>query len=664
MSDTSLVFNLIAKDRASMALRKLRAELSGLGSAGRTAALTAGLLTAAGAAVQFVHAIIPAAGAVLALPAAAAIGGAAMATLKVGLSGVGDAMKAVGKGDAKALDEALKKLSPNARAFVVETNRLKKSWDDVRRTVQENLFQGMSGELRRMAGNLLPTLKTGLSGVASGLNHVGTEATRTASTPWFRGQVSQILGSTAETTHMLAGAVRPLITAVMQLSVAGLPLVQRMAGWAVNGARAAAAFVSGKNASGALQRTVQRAGDTLAQLGRIGGNIGKGLLGVFRSSNVASGSLLTTIERLTGRFAAWAQSAAGQSQIANTFRALADVAAQVAQILPLLVGPLGALVHIIGSLPPGMQGAATQFVAWGIVIGTLGPKLMGLVGAFRTVGMVVMWLGRLMLANPWMLLAVALVIVVVLIIRYWSQIKAAVAAAVHWVLNFVKSNWPLLLGILGGPLGLAVGLVIKNWSRIKAATSAAWNWVAGKVRAAAAALTSTVSRGVSRVAGYMRALPGRIRSAVGNLGSLLAGAGRSLISGLWNGIRAMGGWLRDRIMGFIRSFVPGPVLKILGIGSPSRLFHGYGKNVAEGLAGGILSGRSLVERASGALAATAGAPGRVSAPGGQVRVNNAGAGVARLVIDIRGGDREMRKMVRNWIRDAGGKVQTVMGQTA
>lgn len=44
-------------------------------------------------------------------------------------------------------------------------------------------------------------------------------------------------------------------------------------------------------------------------------------------------------------------------------------------------------------------------------------------------------------------------------------------------------------------------------------------------------------------------------------------------------------------------------------------------------------------------------------------MNSRGA-VARLEIDIRGGDREMRKMIRKWIRDGGGDAQVVMGQAS
>jgi hypothetical protein len=50
-----------------------------------------------------------------------------------------------------------------------------------------------------------------------------------------------------------------------------------------------------------------------------------------------------------------------------------------------------------------------------------------------------------------------------LIIKHWDKIKGAFVAAFDWV----KRNWPLLLGILTGPIGLATILIIRNWTRIK-----------------------------------------------------------------------------------------------------------------------------------------------------------------------------------------------------
>lgn len=59
----------------------------------------------------------------------------------------------------------------------------------------------------------------------------------------------------------------------------------------------------------------------------------------------------------------------------------------------------------------------------------------------------------------------------------WNKIVGGAKAVFNWL----KSNWPLLLGIIAGPFGLAVGLVIKHWSTIRSALAAAWAFIRDNV---------------------------------------------------------------------------------------------------------------------------------------------------------------------------------------
>lgn len=52
----------------------------------------------------------------------------------------------------------------------------------------------------------------------------------------------------------------------------------------------------------------------------------------------------------------------------------------------------------------------------------------------------------------------------------WRVAWGAITKAAQATWNWIKSNWPLILGILMGPIGIAVGLIIKNWDAIKRAT--------------------------------------------------------------------------------------------------------------------------------------------------------------------------------------------------
>jgi hypothetical protein len=66
--------------------------------------------------------------------------------------------------------------------------------------------------------------------------------------------------------------------------------------------------------------------------------------------------------------------------------------------------------------------------------------------------------------------------------RAWG----AVVASFNWlkqaavnVFNWIKANWPLLVSILGGPIGAAAAQMVKHWDSIKSAAQSVWNFLKG-----------------------------------------------------------------------------------------------------------------------------------------------------------------------------------------
>ncbi|WP_093175658.1 phage tail protein, partial [Sinosporangium album] len=542
------------------------------GSAVRFAALATSIGLAANSATQLVAALIPAAGAILALPAAMAVTRAATATLKVGLSGVGEAMGAVAEGDATKLAEAMKDLSPSARAFVLEAARLKDAFEPVRQAVQQRLFQGLAGSLRTMAGNLLPTVKTGMVGVSGALNGMAKQAMATMSTPMFKGDLRKIFSGTTQVLNTFKGAIGPLITLVTRLAIAGLPLVKRFASWASSGIKAAAAFVTSERGAAKLAGIVKRAGDTLAQLGRIAANIGGFLASFFRGANADGAGLLATIERLTARMSAWASSTQGQQQIANVFATLGQTASALGGILPILVGPLTAIAGIITSLPPGVQGTVTQFLAWSVVIGALGGKIWSLITGIGTlvsgigkigpavakIGSGAVWFAGLAAAagraavsvvaaagRMALSLAAASASFVASAARMVASMAVTAArVAAGWVLMGVQAMaqavrmaaaWVIAMGPIGWVIAAVIALValiVANWDTIKAAISAAWEWIKQKTAEVWNAITSFLAGLWNGIKSLFTTYLNAVRTVVMTVWNAI----RSATSSVWNGI--------------------------------------------------------------------------------------------------------------------------------
>lgn len=80
--------------------------------------------------------------------------------------------------------------------------------------------------------------------------------------------------------------------------------------------------------------------------------------------------------------------------------------------------------------------------------------------------------------------------------------------------------------------------------------------------------------------------------------SSLFNIGKNVVQGLWNGIQDMGGWLKDKIIGFVKDKIPGPIKSALGIHSPSKVAAALGMQVPAGLAKGIDSTSGMVSKAA------------------------------------------------------------------
>lgn len=148
--------------------------------------------------------------------------------------------------------------------------------------------------------------------------------------------------------------------------------------------------------------------------------------------------------------------------------------------------------------------------------------------------------------------------------RVWSGIKNIVGGAVDFILSVIRGTFQIIGSVIANTWNAAVQLVSSAWSSIK----------------------SAVSSGIDGVLSFVRGLPGNIASALGSLGGLLVSAGRDLINGLINGVKAVAGNIAESVLAPIRDSV-NKVKSFLGISSPSRLFKEIGMFSGEGLIDGF-----------------------------------------------------------------------------
>lgn len=169
-----------------------------------------------------------------------------------------------------------------------------------------------------------------------------------------------------------------------------------------------------------------------------------------------------------------------------------------------------------------------------------------------------------------------------------------VTAASQWWQKFKDTSVRLALGLVSWLVGLPgriLGTISSLASSLAGSASRAWqSFKDAGIRKAAEFIV------------YVRGLPGKITSGIGNLGSLLYDKGVNVVQGLWNGIKSMGGWIKDQIMGWASSVIPGPIAKALGIASPSKVTKAQGQWVAKGLVVGLLGSTKQIQAAASKLA--------------------------------------------------------------
>lgn len=137
-------------------------------------------------------------------------------------------------------------------------------------------------------------------------------------------------------------------------------------------------------------------------------------------------------------------------------------------------------------------------------------------------------------ANPIGLVVLAIVALVAALVLAWQHSETfraivtgafdAVMSVVSAVWHWVADNWPLLLGILTGPIGLAVGLIITYWDQIKDGVTGVWHWIDDRF---------------NDITNIITGIPGRIASAASGMWDGIKDAFKSAVNWIidkWNGL--------------------------------------------------------------------------------------------------------------------------------
>ncbi|QDQ12466.1 phage tail tape measure protein [Streptomyces spectabilis] len=252
----------------------------------------------------------------------------------------------------------------------------------------------------------------------------------------------------------------------------------------------------------------------------------------------------------------------------NVVGAVVPILSSLGRILLEVIWP--AVMRVYASIVENLQpifSALSDFISQRVApaVQMIGEKLQGVVEKARplieVVTSVVSWLARLA--------ADILGAVIPVIIRLAGPIFSGLFSALGTVIGWIGD-------VIGWLSSMATG--VRDAGR----------WIAD--------FSSTAIRKFGEFVDWIRGLPKRIKDSLGDFGRLLVDKGADLARGIWEGIKGMGGWLKDKLFGWAKSAIPGPIAKALGINSPSRLMRDeIGRWIPPGVVDGIDAEQSALD---------------------------------------------------------------------
>lgn len=270
------------------------------------------------------------------------------------------------------------------------------------------------------------------------------------------------------------------------------------------------------------------------------------------------------------------------------------------------------------------------------------------------------WIQRLSTTNPELLRLATIAAAVVAAIGPLLLTVGTIAKAFASFIPLLRLMPGLLTGMkvafvaLSGPVGIIIGLVgalvtafATDFLGIRTAVTNqlerfgdAFSRWGGVISAGTEAAKSVFSSFRSWSTTFFRGLPEQFLNF-----------GRDIVAGLRDGITAMFGNVRDTISNLAEG-VTGWFKDLLGIESPSKVFHGYGLDIAQGLADGIDAGTPAAAAAAARLGDAVSTTMKAIVRGAMTPENLIG-GLAGDADAIRARLEELRDTQFNWNTRAG-----------
>ena len=272
---------------------------------------------------------------------------AVVAPLIIAFQGFGEAVSAVASGDLDKIDEALKKLTPSARAVVRELQKAMPFFSQLRKDVQETFFSRFQGGLTRIVSALGPTASGGLQNAAFALGGVFDMLAKFAASP----QVVTFVGNlfTAITEGISAGGptLITFLSALVAVANASLPVIGEFFTRLGGGLDTFSKFLQDSASSGKLAAFLDSGLQTLESVGGVLLEV-IGLLGdMFGMTDESGRKFLDDVGLAVKQLREFFQSPEGKEFIENMIVLAEDFGTILIWLVGLFAGWIGLFAKAI-----------------------------------------------------------------------------------------------------------------------------------------------------------------------------------------------------------------------------------------------------------------------------------------------------------------------------
>lgn len=612
--DFARMFNTFARNlNIDIDSKKLLSFASSFLKIGAAVGGAANALTTLTPAIAAVGAALATVGGAAAATIPALIAGfiAVSQTMKLAFKGVGDAFKAIAEDDAEALNEALKKLTPSAQAFVKEIAEARPKFKLLQQQIQESFFAPLKGGFTELVNTgIFKTLRVQMSGIATDAGFVARQLLRVLSGAQTQGTLTVILEGVRAQFQNIASLLPHVARAFLEVAAAATPFLTEMtAGLSTvveGGLQKLVAFARGGGIADMFENAfdiIVAVGSALKDIVAIVGTVFGALLGGAEGAAGPLSSILASVRA----FVESREGAQALEELGRAFQAVGDlVTAVLKPLLPIagrIIGMLaGPLADTLERLVRPIQRLAEDFaVLFGHILDGAGPIIDKLIDvlvefAVQALGLIakhieeltpfltklleelgphmipiVEALGEVLLAFLPILPAITEAMIELLpaivellpLLIFMTKVTTLLWQGIAIVVRFLAE----LLGWIGKLVASALREYLEfiNW-----VMETAWPRIFGAIRAFFVGwfdffitnwtnLLSFISDAVTNIGDWVSDLPGRIGRGLATLGTALA---TPFING-FNWLRTFVGNAIQQLVNGIAS-IPGRLMSFVG----------------------------------------------------------------------------------------------------